>query len=239
MIIIPAVDMMDRKVVQLVGGKPGSERIVLPDPPSVAKMWVERGAKYLHLVDLDRAFGRDSNIDYIRKIAGESGVPVQVGGGIRSSEDIEELLSAGADRVIVGTRAVKEPEWLADVAGSFPGKIILAMDTAGGRIVVKGWQEAADITLDGMFRIIDDMPLAAVLNTNVDVEGQGKGIDEKAAKDFIERCPHQVMASGGVTTLKDAEILAEAGAVGAVVGISVYTGTLEPWKWRTPWFVKR
>ncbi len=238
MIIMPAVDMMDRKVVQLVGGKPGSEKIVLPDPPSVAKMWVEKGARYLHLVDLDRAFGKESNIDSIRKIAKGSGVPVQVGGGIRSVDDIEELLSAGADRVIVGTKAVKEPEWLADIAESFPGKIILAMDTAGGKIVVKGWQEAADISLDRMFRIIDDIPLAAVLNTNVDVEGQGKGIDEEAAKDFIERCPHQVMASGGVTTMRDAEVLAGAGAVGAVVGISVYTGTLEPWKWRTPWFVK-
>lgn len=235
---MPAVDMMDRKVVQLVGGKPGSEKIVLPDPPSVAKMWVEKGARYLHLVDLDRAFGKESNIDSIRKIAEGSGVPVQVGGGIRSADDIEELLSAGADRVIVGTKAVKEPEWLADITGSFPGRIILAMDTAGGKIVVKGWQEAADISLDRMFRIIDDIPLAAVLNTNVDVEGQGKGIDEVAAKDFIERCPHQVMASGGVTTMRDAEILAGTGAVGAVVGISVYTGTLEPWKWKTPWFVK-
>ena len=102
------------------------------------------------------------------------------------------------------------------------------MDTAGGRIVVKGWQEAADITLDGMFRIIDDMPLAAVLNTNVDVEGQGKGIDEKAPR-ISSRCPHQVMASGGVTTLKDAEILAEAvpSVPSSDLGIYGHLGALE------------
>lgn len=238
MMVIPAVDMMDRRVVQLVGGKPGSEKVIMPDPLSVAKEWVGKGAKYLHLVDLDRAFGKESNIDSIRRIANESGVPVQAGGGIRDSGDIEELLAAGVDRVIVGTRAVREPEWLSDIANSFPGRIILALDTSGGRIVVKGWQEAADVTLDGMLRIIEDFPLSAVLNTNVDVEGQEKGIDEKVAGEFISRCPHQVIASGGVTTVKDAEALARAGAVGAVVGLSLYTETLRPWEWKTPWFVR-
>lgn len=238
MMVIPAVDMMDRRVVQLVGGKPGSEKVIMPDPLSVAKEWVGKGAKYLHLVDLDRAFGKESNIDSIRKIADESGVPVQAGGGIRDAGDIEELLAAGVDRVIVGTRAVREPEWLSDIANSFPGRIILALDTSGGRIVVKGWQEAADVTLDGMLRIIEDFPLSAVLNTNVDVEGQERGIDEKVAGEFISRCPHQVIASGGVTTVKDAEALARAGAVGAVVGLSLYTETLRPWEWKTPWFVR-
>lgn len=238
MMVIPAVDMMDRRVVQLVGGKPGSEKVIMPDPLSVAKEWVGKGAKYLHLVDLDRAFGKESNIDSIRRIADESGVPVQAGGGIRDAGDIEELLAAGVDRVIVGTRAVREPEWLSDIANSFPERIILALDTSGGRIVVKGWQEAADVTLDGMLRIIEDFPLSAVLNTNVDVEGQEKGIDEKVAGEFISRCPHQVIASGGVTTVKDAEALARAGAVGAVVGLSLYTETLRPWEWKTPWFVR-
>jgi phosphoribosylformimino-5-aminoimidazole carboxamide ribotide isomerase len=238
MMVIPAVDMMDRRVVQLVGGRPGSEKVIMPDPLSVAKGWVGKGAKYLHLVDLDRAFGKESNIDSIEKIANESGVPVQAGGGIRDVKDIEELLAAGVDRVIVGTRAIREPKWLSDISCSFPGKIILALDTSGGRIVVKGWQEAADVTLDGMLRIIEDIPLAAVLNTNVDVEGQEKGIDEKAAGEFINKCPHQVIASGGVTTAKDAETLARAGAVGAVVGLSLYTETLKPWEWKTPWFVR-
>lgn len=239
MIILPAVDMMDRRVVQLVGGKPGSERIVLPDPPSVARMWVERGARYLHLVDLDRAFGKESNVRFIREIASESGVPVQVGGGIRGREDIEELLSAGADRIIVGTRAVRETDWLAEMADAFPKKLILALDTSGGRIAVKGWQETSEMSLDEMFRRIEDLPLAGVLNTNVDVEGRGRGIDRAAAEGFIERCPHQVIASGGITTREDAGALARAGAVGAVVGISIYTGTLEPWKWDTPWSVGR
>ncbi len=235
MMIIPAVDMMDHKVVQLVGGVPGSEQIVLDDPLLVAKSWVEKGAPMLHLVDLDSAFGKEGNIPIIKTIAKECGVPVEVGGGIRSEETIRELVDAGVVRVIVGTKAVKEPEWLADMANKFPGKIMLALDTKGDNITIKGWQESAPISIAEMFDLIKDLPLAGVLNTNVDVEGQGKGINEKQACKFISACPHKVVASGGVTSENDAKILADSGADGAVVGISIYTGVMSPWEWKTPW----
>ena len=187
--VIPAVDVMDHKVVQLVGGVPGSQQIVIPDPVSVAEMWIGKGADYLHLVDLDAAFGKESNIPVFKRIIEELGVPAEIGGGIRSTETVDELVSAGADRVVVGTKAVKEPEWLAEIADRHPGRIVLSMDTKGGSIAIKGWQESASRTVDEMFDIIRDMPLAGVLNTNVDVEGQRKGIDEAQARDFISRCP--------------------------------------------------
>ena len=233
--MIPAVDVMDHQVVQLVGGVPGSQQIVMPDPVSVAGMWLDKGAEYLHLVDLDAAFGKEDNIPVFKKIIEEYGVPAEVGGGIRSMETVEELVSAGFDRIVVGTKAVKEPEWLEDVADRFPGKIVLSMDTKGGRIAIKGWQESAQMTVEEMFDRIRNMPLAAVLNTNVDVEGQRNGIDEAQARDFISRCPCPVIASGGVTSHQDALILADAGAEGAVVGLAMYTDVIRPWEWETPW----
>ncbi len=238
MLIIPAVDILDHKVVQLVGGKPGSEKIVIPDPKEVARSWIAKGAKYLHLVDLDGAFGKENNIPVIREIIAESDVPVEVGGGIRDEMTVKELVEAGADRVIVGTKAIKEPEWLTEMAKKYPNKIALALDTKGGRITMKGWQESAPITIEDMFARIRDLPLAGILNTNVDVEGQGKGIDAAFAEDFIRKCPHKVIASGGVTSEEDAKILDRAGAIGAVVGVAIYTGLMSPWEWKTPWYAE-
>ena len=234
MIIIPAVDMMDHRVVQLVGGVPGSEKITMPDPFRAAMEWVDKGAEYLHLVDLDAAFGKDGNIEVIKKIISGSGVPVEVGGGIRSRETVKELSDAGADRIILGTKAINDTDWLIDISNEFPGKIVLALDTKNNEITVKGWQESSRISLDEMFGIIRGLPLAGVLNTNVDVEGQGKGIADVQVE-FIRRCPHKVIASGGISSKEDAFRLSRAGAAGAVVGVSIYTGILEPWNWETPW----
>lgn len=113
------------------------------------------------------------------------------------------------------------------------------MDTKGGRIAIKGWQESAAMTVEQMFEIIRDLPLAGVLNTNVDVEGQRKGIDEAQARGFITACPHPVIASGGVTSERDARILSDAGAEGAVVGLALYTEVIRPWEWETPWEARR
>ena len=233
--IIPAVDVLDHQVVQLVGGKPGSQQIVMPDPVKVAEEWVAKGADYLHLVDLDGAFGKENNLSTFKTIAKEAGVPVEIGGGIRDTETVDDLIVAGVDRIIVGTKAVKDPDWLSEIADRHPRRIVLSMDTKEGKIAVKGWQESAQISVEDMFDRIRDLPLAAVLNTNVDVEGQRKGIDESQAKDFISRCPCKVIASGGVTTRHDADILSSAGAEGAVVGLSLYTGIIRPWDWEKPW----
>lgn len=233
--IIPAVDVMDHQVVQLVGGVPGSQQITMPDPLSVAEMWISKGAEYLHLVDLDAAFGKEGNIPVFTRIIRECGVPAEIGGGIRSTGTVDELIAAGADRVVVGTKAVKEPEWLISIADRHPGRIVLSLDTKGGRIAIKGWQESAAMTVEEMFDLIRDVPLAGVLNTNVDVEGQRKGIDERQAREFIAGCPCPVIASGGVTSKRDADILADAGAESAVVGLALYTEVVRPWEWDTPW----
>ncbi len=227
---------MDHQVVQLVGGKPGSQQIVMPDPLKVAGMWLDKGADYLHLVDLDAAFGNPNNLKVFKQITKEYDVPTEIGGGIRDVDTIDDLIAAGVDRIIVGTKAVKEPDWLTEMADRHPGRIVLSMDTKAGRIAIKGWQESAQITIQEMFDRIRDVPLAAVLNTNVDVEGQRKGIDEEQARAFIKDCPCKVIASGGVTSYEDAKILSSAGAEGAVVGLAMYTDVIRPWEWETPWY---
>ena len=238
MIVIPAVDVLDHKVVQLVGGELGSQKITLPDPFKTAMSWVDRGAPYLHLVDLDGAFGKGNNIDVFKKIIKECGVPVQIGGGIRSDILVEGLVSAGAERVIVGTKAVKEPEWLSKIAFDHPGKIMAGMDTKNGSLVVNGWLGSSDITVEKMFDIIRELPLAGVLNTNVSVEGQMGGIDADQCRQFISKCPHKVISSGGVTAESDCRKLSGFGAAGAVVGLALYTEKIRPWEWDRPWFVK-
>ena len=233
--IIPAIDIMNHKVVQLVGGVPGTEKITLPDPVEVAQSWIDKGAKYLHIVDLDAAFGEEDNLDTIKYIAKNSKVPIQVGGGIRKESTIRKLLDAGVDRVIIGTRGVTDREWFKEMAMTFPDKLVLALDTKNGNITVKGWQEASSMTLSWMLGSMEDVPIYGILNTNIDVEGQGKGIDEAWVEKFTGICTHRVIASGGVTTEQDAKTLAKYGVDSAVVGVSIYTGLCEPWNWSTPW----
>jgi phosphoribosylformimino-5-aminoimidazole carboxamide ribotide isomerase len=238
MMIIPAVDVLDHKVVQLVGGEIGSQKITLPNPFSAAMGWVEKGAPYLHLVDLDGAFGKGNNISVFKKIIKECGVPVQIGGGIRSAEMVDDLISSGADRVIVGTKAIKEPDWLRMISEDHPGRIMAGMDTKDGSLAVSGWQGTSPIAIEEMFDVIRALPLAGVLNTNVNVEGKMKGIDADQCGKFISKCPHKVISSGGVTSESDCRILSGLGAAGAVVGLALYTETIRPWEWKRPWFVK-
>ena len=226
MIVMPAVDILDHNVVQLVGGVRGTEQLVMPNPADVARDWVAKGAPMLHVVDLDGAFAKGNNIQVIRRIITESDVPVEVGGGIRSIEVAEYLLDAGAKQVVVGTKAIKEPEWLRLLAERNPKRIVLALDVKGGMITVKGWQESAGISHEEMFRRIEDIPLAAVLHTDVDVEGKVQGINVDEVESFVSGCPHEVIASGGITGMNDLAELERIGIRSAVVGLALYTGKL-------------
>lgn len=226
MIVIPAVDMLDHRVVQLVGGSPGTEQVVLPDPLAVAREWEGRGARRLHLIDLDAALGRGHNAQTVRRIIARSRVPVQVGGGIRSTEVAEYYLDCGADRVIVGTKGLRDPEWLRTMALRHPRRLVLAMDMRGGRIQTHGWREDSALELEQVFRSIAGVPLAGVLYTNVDVEGQVRGIDKEAVSSFLSGCPHLTIVSGGITDEGDLDALRDLGVKEVVVGLALYTGKL-------------
>jgi phosphoribosylformimino-5-aminoimidazole carboxamide ribotide isomerase len=141
--VLPAVDLLDGKVVQLVGGKPGTERVSLPNPREVALDWERKGAPAIHLVDLNAAMGRGDNFESITSVMAKVTVPIQVGGGIRTTEVAETLLNLGASKVVVGTRAITDPEWFSGLVRSNHRKIILALDTRDGKVQVKGWKESS------------------------------------------------------------------------------------------------
>ena len=226
--VIPAVDILEGKVVQLVGGRPGTEQIVLPDPLEVAKGWERQGAPAVHVVDLDGALGKGGNPNLIRKIVQGVKIPVEVGGGVRTTATVNQYLDWGADAVIVGTRAISDTNWLKDISYDHPRRVILALDVAHGKIQVKGWQESSRVQLDEMFDIIREFPLAGVLHTDVDVEGRAQGINPEEIRSFVARCPHPVIASGGIRSIDDIRLLEGMRVAGVVAGLALYTGRLNP-----------
>jgi len=228
LIVIPAVDILDGKAVQLVGGTPGTEKVSLHDPAKVALEWEGRGAPGMHIVDLDAALGRGDNLRVIKEILATLSIPAQVGGGIRSSEKVGEILDAGAERVVVGTRGLTDHEWLSSIAQENPRRIVLAVDVRGGKVQIRGWQQSAGITIASILERIKDTPIAAVLHTNVDVEGRNEGIDAEEMREFIRLCPRPVIASGGIKNIEDIVVLRNLGAWAAVVGMALYTGGIDP-----------
>ena len=227
MIAIPAVDIRDGACVQLVGGSYAAERVRLPDPIAVARSWTEAGFTRLHVVDLDAATGRGSNERIVHDLLASSDASIQVGGGVRSPEAIERLLSAGADHVVLGTRAIEDPDWLHEMANQFPGELVVAADVRDRRVVTHGWEKQHHRDVLDVIDELNESPLAAVLVTAVHKEGQMLGTDLFLMEDVAERSAVPVLASGGIATLNDLRSLADRGIAGAVIGMALYTGALD------------
>lgn len=228
MIAIPAVDLRGGKCVQLVGGDYDAEKVRLDDPASVARDWVREGFNRLHVVDLDAATGRGRNDEVIREILRTAGVPVQVGGGVRDESRIERLLDEGAEWIVVGTRAVEDEDWRADMAHRFPGRLIVAADVRERYVVTKGWAETSRVNVVDFVEELSQLPLAGVLVTAVHLEGKMQGTDLPLMEDVAEACAWPVFASGGVTSLEDMRALEHRGLAGAVLGMALYTGAIDP-----------
>jgi phosphoribosylformimino-5-aminoimidazole carboxamide ribotide isomerase len=228
MIAIPAVDIREGACVQLVGGSYDAERIRIPDPAGVARTWTDAGFTRLHVVDLDAATGRGSNERIVRDLIGLSDMLVQVGGGVRSEDAVERLLRDGAEYVVVGTRAIEEPEWLHGIATQYPGEIIVAADVRERRVVTHGWEKTQHRDIFDVIDELNDSPLAGVLVTAVHKEGQMRGTDLFLMEDVAEQSDCPVLASGGITTMNDLRALADRGIAGAVIGMALYTGALDP-----------
>ncbi|HEY2027018.1 MAG TPA: HisA/HisF-related TIM barrel protein, partial [Gemmatimonadaceae bacterium] len=167
MIAIPAVDLRNGACVQLVGGSYQQERVRLDNPIEVARSWEQYGFTRLHVVDLDAATGRGSNLALVRSLIAEVAIPVQVGGGVRSGDLMEELLDGGATQVVVGTRAVEEMEWLAGLAARHPGEIIVACDVRGRRVTTRGWTHTLPLDVLDAVEELNAIPLGALLVTAV------------------------------------------------------------------------
>lgn len=226
MIVAPAVDLRGGRCVQLVGGRPEEERVSLPDPLDVAEGWWEAGFATLHVVDLDAALGDGDHHDLVRELAMSTAAAVQVGGGLRTDDAVASVLDAGAARAIVGTRAVEDRAWLEALATRHRDRIVVAADVRDGRVLRKGWTEASELEVTDFVEGLSALPLAGVLCTDVGREGQMQGIDGDAMQEVIDASSHPVWISGGIATMADLEALDAAGAMGAVLGMALYTGAL-------------
>lgn len=227
MIIIPSVDLERGRCVQLVQGKPGSARVVLEDPAGVARDWERRGATWLHVVDLDAAMGRGENREAIEAIAGAVSIPVQVGGGVRTSERFEELLDLGAARVVIGTRAVLDEAWLKEITRAFPNQAVVAADARANEIAVQGWTRPSGRRLLDFVRTLSALPLAGLLYTNISAEGLLQGLDPGPILALLGATRHPLFVSGGVTTLEDLLELERLGVSAAIVGMALYLNRIQ------------
>lgn len=228
MIAIPAVDLRDGACVQLVGGSYADERVRLDNPVEVARSWERFGFTRLHVVDLDAATGHGNNLTVVRNLLADTGLPVQVGGGVRTSELVEELLEAGATQVVVGTRAIEEADWLAELAARHPGEIIVACDVRERRVTTRGWAHTLPIDILDIVEELNALPLGGLLVTAVHREGKMQGTDLPLMEDVAESSNFPVFASGGVTTMEDLRALDYRGLAGCVIGMALYTGALDP-----------
>ena len=222
--VIPAVDVQDGEVVQLVAGERGTEKRY-GEPKAAATQWVDQGAETLHLVDLDGAFeGERVNSDAFETIIEATDVDLQIGGGIRTAEDAFELLELGVDRVILGTAAVETPEIVDEISEQYPGSVMVSLDAKDGEVVVSGWTESTGLDPAEAAGRYEELGAGAILFTNVDVEGQLEGVDTELVSRVCEAVDIPVVASGGVATIDDVLALQAAGAAAVVVGTALYEG---------------
>jgi len=228
-LILPAIDLRSGQCVRLRQGDYAQETVFGDDPAGVARRWVDQGAKWLHVVDLDGAkAGRPINGDSIRRIVQACGVPCQLGGGLRSDEDITAALAWGVERVVIGTSALKAPGWFQAACQRWQGRVVLGIDaTKNGMVAVEGWLEVSEIQALELAERSAAWPLAAIVYTDISRDGllQGVNVDAMAAMAAAVRVP--VIASGGVTTLDDIRQLAEHGLAGCIVGRALYEGRLD------------
>ncbi len=233
--LIPAIDLRAGRCVRLRQGDYNQETIFNDDPVEVARQWASQGATRIHLVDLDGArAGSVQNGDVIRKIVEAVDVPCQLGGGLRDTETVMHLLNdVGVERAIIGTQALKQPEWFREIVNAAPGRVALGVDAKDSMVATAGWLEVSKtsaIELAGQFA---GLPVAAVIYTNIANDGMMQGVDESTMQDMANLADLglPVIASGGVTTTEDIENLLalqqkHTGMVGAIIGRALYEGTI-------------
>jgi phosphoribosylformimino-5-aminoimidazole carboxamide ribotide isomerase len=230
MIIIPAVDIKNGKCVRLMQGRQDLETIFSDDPAEMAKKWGEEGAELIHVVDLDGAFEKQpKNLDLIKRLIGDVGAPIQVGGGIRNKHTIGLFLEIGAKRVIIGTEAMKQPELVKEACKEFPGRIVVGIDARNGMVAIEGWTQTTGIHAIDLARQFEDSGVAAINFTDIDRDGMQTGPNIEETRRLAEAVSIPVIASGGVSTLADIKNiipLSTIGVVGIITGKALYSGTL-------------
>lgn len=232
--LIPAIDLKDGRCVRLRQGRMEDATVFSDDPVAMARHWCALGATRLHLVDLDGAFaGEPVNREVITAICAAVDVPVQIGGGIRDADTFGNYLDSGVHYGIVGTRAVREPEWVGTLCERFPGRVIVGIDARGGRVAAEGWAEETTALATDLARRFEDAGVAAIVYTDIERDGMLSGVNLEATVALAEAVSIPVIASGGLSDMAGLQALraaaegAEGALVGAITGRAIYEGTLD------------
>ncbi|MCE3028611.1 MULTISPECIES: 1-(5-phosphoribosyl)-5-[(5-phosphoribosylamino)methylideneamino]imidazole-4-carboxamide isomerase [unclassified Salinicola] len=232
MLVIPAIDLKDGQCVRLKQGRMDDATAYGDDPVAMAARWVEAGARRLHLVDLNGAFeGKPVNGEAVTAIArAYPDLPIQIGGGIRSAETIEHYLAAGVSYVIIGTKAVKEPDFVGEMCRQFPGHVIVGLDAHDGFVATDGWAEVSTLKAVDLAKRFADDGVTSIVYTDIARDGMMQGVNVEATAQLARDGGLPVIASGGVTDLADIRALAEVaddGIIGAITGRAIYEGSLD------------
>ena len=232
MLIIPAIDLKDGECVRLRQGRMDDSTVFSGKPVDMAARWVDAGARRLHLVDLNGAFaGEPVNGEVVTEIAkAYPDLPIQIGGGIRSGETIEAYLKAGVEYVIIGTKAVKEPDFVTEMCQQFPGHIIVGIDAKKGLVATDGWAEVTEVKAADLAKRFESDGVSAIVYTDIDRDGMMQGVNVEATVAIAQASSIPVIASGGVTNMDDIVALnkvADQGILGAITGRAIYEGTLD------------
>ncbi len=226
--IYPAIDIKDGKAVRLVQGNFDEVTVFNDNPAEAAKAWAEAGATYIHIVDLDGArYGKSFIIDVLKEISSKYDIPVQTGGGVRTLDDVTARIEAGADRVIIGTAAVKNPELVKEAVKLYGDKIAVGVDAKDGMVAIKGWEEVSDVTAVDLCLKMKGFGVKTVIYTDISKDGMMSGPNIESTKELIEKTGMDIIASGGVSQMKDLENVNAINAQGVIIGKALYNGAIK------------
>ncbi|MBR1735632.1 MAG: 1-(5-phosphoribosyl)-5-[Firmicutes bacterium] len=226
--IYPAIDIKSGRAVRLRQGKFDKMTVFFDDPVDAAQNWVDKGASYIHIVDLDGAKnGRWFNESIIRKIVEKFDVNIQTGGGVRSIDDVKARIDAGVSRVIIGTAAVKNPELVKEAVMIYGDKIAVGVDAKNGMVATDGWEKVSEYTAVDLCLKMKDYGVKTVIYTDISKDGMMSGPNIEATKELIERTGLDVIASGGISKMSDLENVQSIGAEGAIIGKALFSGAME------------
>ena len=228
MIILPAIDLLGRKAVRLLKGDYNQVTVYSDSPLEVAEKFKSLGATHIHMVDLDGAkYGTAPNMDIVAEVAEKTGLFIEIGGGTRSMETVKKCMDAGISRVILGTAAICDEDFLKEAVKAYGEKIAVGADVKDGKIAVKGWLEQSDVTLDEFFLKMQDLGVKNIICTDISRDGAMRGTNLELYRELSEKYSLDITASGGVSSIEDVKRLREMNLYGAIIGKAYYTGAVD------------
>lgn len=228
MIAIPSIDLRDGACVQLAAGSYDEEVIRIPDVLGVEAAWRQYGFQNLHVIDLDATSGRGTNVELIRSILGRTESETQVGGGVRTREAIQDLLNDGAERVVIGNRALEDPDWIEDMSTLFPGSIVVAADLRDRMVLARGWARSRPMQVLDLIDELNRLQLAGLIVTVSSYEDMTGGSHLSLMEDIVEAADFPVLAAGPFADINDLRAIADRGVAAAIIGMALYTGAMDP-----------